>query len=162
VFAAIGSDRTWSVRARRGGVPDAWNGLHTYYHPVMLEELRSGELVIEPGPVAADGSLVLVWKGRSTDRQPWRAILPYATVWLEKALHQGVPLVMRFDALEHMNSSTITAIVQILREAKTRRTRVSIHYDPTKRWQKLGFEALRVFETSERLLELVPTNAPPA
>jgi hypothetical protein len=123
------------------------------------EALVSGELVIEPGPPTADGSLVLVWKGRSTDRQPWRAIMPYATVWLEKALHQGVSLEMYFDALEHMNSSTITAIVQILREAKTRRTKVRIHYDASKRWQKLGFEALRVFETSERLLELVPTGA---
>lgn len=128
----------------------------------MAEALTSGELVIEPGPPSADGSLVLVWKGRSTDRQPWRAILPYATVWLEKALHQGVGLAMHFDALEHMNSSTITAIVQIVREAKTRGTRVSIHYDDSKRWQKLGFEALRVFETPEKLLALVPKRAAPA
>lgn len=125
-----------------------------------MEPLVSGELTIEAQALPDAGrEITLVWKGRSTDRQPFRAILPYVTVWLEKALHDKVSLVMRFDALEHMNSSTITAIIQIVREAKARATRLVIEYDENKRWQKLGFEALRVFVTNDGLFELVPSGA---
>jgi hypothetical protein len=124
--------------------------------------LVAGELTIDPLPSSpGEGggkAITLVWKGRSTDRQPSRAILPYITVWLEKALHDQVPLAMEFDALEHMNSSTITAIVQIVREAKIRGIPLVIKYDESKRWQKLGFAALRVFVTGDGLFELVPSG----
>jgi hypothetical protein len=120
----------------------------------MTERLVSGDLTIDPQPAPPDGSIVLDWQGRSTDRQPARAILPYVTPCLERALHLKVPLRMHFEKLEHMNSSTITAVIQIIQEARSRGTRLVLVYDPTKRWQKLGFEALRVFVKDDGLLEL--------
>ncbi len=97
---------------------------------------------------------MLVWRGRSTDRQPARIIIPYITPCLERALHRKIALRMHFELLDHMNSSTITAIIQIIQEARTRGTRLVLSYDPSKRWQKLGFEALRVFVKDDGLLEL--------
>ena len=123
------------------------------------EALQSGELTIEPTR-DPDGTFVLVWRGRSTDRQPARVILPYVTLWLEKALHQKAPLRLEFSALEHMNSSTITAIVQIIREAASRQTPLTLSDDATKRWQMLGFEALRVFATPGGHLSLVAVGKP--
>ena len=119
-----------------------------------LERLVSGDLTIDPSPSTPDGAVVLVWRGRSTDRQPARAIVPYVTPCLERALHQGVSLRMHFELLEHMNSSTITAIILLIQEARTRGTRLILAYDASKRWQKLGFEALRVFVKEDGLLEL--------
>jgi hypothetical protein len=124
-----------------------------------IERLVAGDLTIDPAPSPPDGSIVLVWRGRSTDRQPARIILPYVTPCLERALHLKVPLRMHFELLEHMNSSTITAVIQIIQEARARGTRLTIAYDPTKRWQKLGFEALRVFVRDDGLLELDATKA---
>ncbi len=119
-----------------------------------LERLVSADLTIEPGPSPADGSFVLLWRGRSADRQPARVIIPYVTPVLERALHQCVPLRMHFEDLEHMNSSTITAIIQIIQEARSRGTRLVVVYDPARRWQKLAFEALRVFVKNDGLFEL--------
>jgi hypothetical protein len=121
---------------------------------MTIERLVSGDLTIDPLPALPDGSIVLDWLGRSTDRQPARAILPYVTPCLERALHLKVPLRMQFEKLEHMNSSTITAVIQIIQEARSRGTRLVLVYDPNKRWQKLGFEALRVFVKEDGLLEL--------
>jgi hypothetical protein len=122
--------------------------------PHSLERLSSGDLSIDPAPSPPDGSIILMWRGRSTDRQPARIILPYVTPCLERALHLKVPLKMHFELLEHMNSSTITAIIQIIQEARSRGTRLVLSYDPSKRWQKLGFEALRVFVKDDGLLAL--------
>ena len=119
----------------------------------------SGDLVIDPRPSAPDGAIVLEWRGRSTDRQPARAIIPYVTPCLERALHLKVPLEMHFEHLEHMNSSTITAVIQIIQEARSRGTRLVLFYSGDKRWQKLGFEALRVFVKDDGLLELTTTEA---
>jgi hypothetical protein len=118
------------------------------------DSLRSGSLAVEPVLPTPDGSLVLVWKGRSTGRDPSRAILPFATVWLEKALHRQTPLRLHFERLEYMNSSTVVAIIEIIREARLRGVRLVIRYDDSKSWQKLGFDALRVFATSDGLFEL--------
>jgi hypothetical protein len=121
---------------------------------VSLERLVSNDLIIDPLPSPEDGTIVLQWRGRSTDRQPARAIIPYVTPCLERALHLKVPVRMEFGELEHMNSSTITAIIQIIQEARARGTRLVLVYSADKRWQKLGFEALRVFVKDDGLLEL--------
>lgn len=126
-----------------------------------IERLVSGDLTIDPAPAPPDGSVVLVWRGRSTDRQPARIILPYVTPCFERALHRKVPLRMHFELLDHMNSSTITAIIQIIQEARTRGTKLVLSYDPSKRWQKLGFEALRVFVKDDGLLSLEGTETKP-
>jgi hypothetical protein len=120
-----------------------------------LEPLKSGELVIEPGSPGHGGALTLVWKGRSTDRNPSQAILPFATLWLERALHQSVPLCLEFEPLDYMNSSTISAIIQIIQTARTQGVSLVIRYDAAKPWQRLGFEALRVFASNGAKLELV-------
>lgn len=89
------------------------------------------------------------------DPQPARVIVPYVTLWLEKALHQQAALRLELAALEDMSSATITAIVQIIREASSRQTPLTLSYDATKGWQKLGFEALRVLATPGGVLSLV-------
>ena len=126
---------------------------------MSIERLVSGDLTIDPLPSPADGTIVLDWRGRSTDRQPARAIVPYVTPCLERALHLQVPLEMHFEHLEHMNSSTITAVIQIIQEARGRGTRLVLVYSADKRWQKLGFEALRVFVKDDGLLHLTTTEA---
>ncbi|HVH48018.1 MAG TPA: hypothetical protein VM925_37045 [Labilithrix sp.] len=126
---------------------------------MSIERLVSGDLTIDPQPSPEDGTIVLEWRGRSTDRQPARAIVPYVTPCLERALHLKVPVRMHFERLEHMNSSTITAIIQIIQEARARGTRLVLVYSADKRWQKLGFEALRVFVKDDGLLELSTQEA---
>ena len=59
-----------------------------------------------------------------------------------------------------MNSSTITAIIQIIQEAKARGTKLELVFDPSKTWQKLSFEALGVFAKDDGMLRLVGESKP--
>lgn len=61
---------------------------------------------------------------------------------------------LHFETIEHMNSSTITAIIQIVQEARARSTRLVFIYDRSKVWQKLSFEALSVFVKDDGLFAL--------
>ena len=53
------------------------------------------------------------------------------------------------------SSSTITAIIQIIQQARTRNVPLVLQYDPSKRWQTLGFEPLKVLATKDDLVEFV-------
>lgn len=117
-------------------------------------DLKAGDLTIavtaapEPG-----GPLRLDWRGRSTDRQPEIVLAPFFRQALDAA-GPGGALELHFEALDHFNSSTITAIIGLVAQARARGTRLALVYDPALRWQKLSFEALAVFRKTDGLLEL--------
>jgi hypothetical protein len=103
--------------------------------------------------------LRLDWRGRSTDRQPEIVLAPFFRQVLDAA-GQGGALELHFEALDHFNSSTITAIIGLVAQARARGTRLVLVYDPALRWQKLSFEALMVFRKDDGLLELRPVPGP--
>lgn len=61
---------------------------------------------------------------------------------------------MRFNTLEHFNSSTITSVIEMIQDARARAVPLVIGYDGKVTWQKVTFEALKVFVKSDGLLEL--------
>ena len=97
----------------------------------------------------------LFWRGKSNDRHPARTVVPYVAEILAFARAEHAAVHLHFETIEHMNSSTITAIIQIIQEAKARATELVIVFDPAKTWQKLSFEALRVFAKDDGMLKLV-------
>lgn len=114
--------------------------------------LVSGDLTIERRESPVGAPIDLFWRGRSNDRHPARVVVPYVTEVLAAADRAAVHL--HFETIEHMNSSTITAIIQIIQEARSRETPLVIVFDPSKNWQKLSFEALSVFVKEDGLLTL--------
>ena len=62
-----------------------------------------------------------------------------------------------FTKLEHFNSSTITSIIQLIQECRAKGVKLVIVFDAAVKWQKLSFDALRVFAKPDGLLELRPT-----
>lgn len=116
-----------------------------------MHDLSEGDLAIRQRTVslsAAEGGrdavLELTWLGRSVDQQPREKLAPYFQQALSEALTDRARLELHFERLEHVNSSTITAIIQFIQEAKSRKVPVTVVFDPTRRWQRLSFEALRV------------------
>jgi hypothetical protein len=120
-----------------------------------LTPLVLGELTIEPHRAAGGGSVDLFWRGKSNDRHPARSVVPYVADVLAGAQAENALVRLHFETIEHMNSSTITAIIQIIQDARTRRTQLVIVFDPSKNWQKLSFEALGVFVKSDGLLQII-------
>jgi hypothetical protein len=108
-----------------------------------MQPLTTGDLQIVPH---VDPACVrLTWNGRSRARDPGSAVLPYVREACQAAKASGATLEMRFDVLEYMNSSTITAIVETIQLAKADGVPLVIIYDQKVRWQRSSFDVLAVF-----------------
>src|SRR5687768_15864668 len=121
-----------------------------------MENLSAGELTIE----IADGDpatpIQCIWKGKSADRDPQSYLAPYFRELLVVAAERQVPLEMHFEKLDHFNSSTIAALIRLILSARGRSVKLVFVYDQNLKWQKLSFDALRVFEKADGSFALRP------
>ena len=117
--------------------------------------LASGELKIETLRDPTGTPIDLFFRGRSIERHPARTIVPYVSEILATAHRESAVVRLHFETIDHMNSSTITAIIQIIQEARSRSTPLVVVFDALKNWQKLSFEALAVFVKDDDVISLV-------
>jgi hypothetical protein len=122
-----------------------------------MDNLSAGDLTIEARE-DADQPLVLVWRGKSDDRYPGRVLGPYFAQVLDRAAARGGGIEMRFDKLGHFNSSTIATVIRFIQDARQRGVPLVLVYDQQLKWQKLSFDALRVF-AKDALFELRASGA---
>lgn len=120
---------------------------------MSVENLNEGDLTIE---VDADTSSAITckWKGRSTQRSPGGVLNPYFEQLLAAAVSAKVPLEMHFETLDHFNSSTISTLIRLIQNARAKDVPLVMVYDAGLKWQRLSFEALRVFDKSDKKFEL--------
>lgn len=111
-------------------------------------DLVAGDLRLAVNPARAD-AIELAWLGRSNDRYPGKLLAPYWQTALIEAAERAVPIELHFEKLEHFNSSTISVLIQFIQEARNRGARLVMVYDQALKWQKLSFDAMRVFVTDE-------------
>jgi hypothetical protein len=119
-----------------------------------MEGLRFGDLAIDLLEGEAPPSIQLTWRGKSNDRFPRKTLGPFFDRVLLQAHARRAPIEMRFGTLEHFNSSTITSVIEMIQEARAKAVPLVISYDGKVTWQKVTFEALRVFVKGDGLLEL--------
>ena len=96
-----------------------------------------------------NGELRVTWRGKSSDREPSRFLVPVLTAALERAREASLPLVLDFRELEYMNSSTFTPVVKALDESRRLSVPIVLEYSLARKWQALSFSALRTFETAD-------------
>jgi hypothetical protein len=118
-----------------------------------MQSLIVGDLRIEAMEDAVSPAVQLLWRGKSNHRNPGEALAPYFREALAVAKVRNVSIELHFEKLEHFNSSTITSLIQLIQDARARAIRLVLIYDKALKWQKLSFDALRVFARDE-LLEL--------
>ncbi|MBI9073854.1 MAG: DUF1987 family protein [Desulfatibacillum sp.] len=113
-----------------------------------MENLVFNDLTIEVGdPVS--GKVRLDWKGKSNDRQPRKILDPFFVKISNAAKEMQTAIEMHFEDLEYFNSSTITAIIQLIQDLRNKQVPLVIIYDQTTKWQKLSFHALKIFEKKQ-------------
>jgi hypothetical protein len=110
-----------------------------------MDDLIAGELRITTEPPTDGATIQLNWLGKSGDRHPRKILEPYFTDVLKNVSEQGLELELHFEKLQHLNSSTITALIQLIQDARHQNVKLTFVYDSNVRWQKLSFEALDVF-----------------
>ena len=124
-----------------------------------MESLVAGDLRIDVDETTDPGAIRLHWLGMSTDRQPEKVLAPFFQVVLQAVVEQTRTLELHFEKIERFNSSTILSIIQLIQAARNRSTRMIVVYDPTRKWQRLSFDALRIFDKKDGLFELRSTEA---
>jgi hypothetical protein len=111
-----------------------------------MQDLNAGQLNIKASTISGAATpLQLRLRGRSSDRHPEHILGPYFASALVAAAEQQVGLELHFEELDYFNSSTITSLIQLIQEARAKGIKLTYVYDPALRWQKLSFDALRVF-----------------
>jgi hypothetical protein len=118
-----------------------------------VENLAAGDLAIEVAPDRTS-SLTCTWRGKSNERHPGEVLNPWFDRLLDAAAAAGVSITMQFERLEHFNSSTISTLIRLIQNARARGVRLTVSYDQNVRWQRLSFDALRVFDKNDELFQL--------
>jgi anti-sigma regulatory factor (Ser/Thr protein kinase) len=121
---------------------------------LKMESLITGDLRVDASQADATSPIVLAWRGNSVDANPSQTVTPYCRGIYDVALDKNVPIEMHFKELEYFNSGTISVLIQLIQEARTRRLTLLLTYDPSVKWQRLNFEALSVFAKGEQLITL--------
>ena len=96
-----------------------------------------------------DRGIVLTFSGKSILRDPTGMLQNGLQQAREEADAEGIGLVLDFRNLDYMNSATFTPVIKILEKARLGRTRLTVLYNQTKRWQTVSFAALAIFETAD-------------
>jgi hypothetical protein len=119
-----------------------------------MNDFVAGDLRIDVFEAQPPSPARLFWSGRSIERDPERLLLPFYTRVLDAAVHARSAVEMHFERLEHFNSSTVGTVIQLIQEARKRDVKLILVFKETLRWQKLSFEALKIFQKDDGLLEL--------
>jgi len=119
-----------------------------------MESLRAGDLKIDI--VEVDAAVRLHWLGMSNERQPEKVLKPFFATVLDNAGSTNKAVELHFEQIERFNSSTILCIIQLIQEARHRNIRLEVVYDPSRKWQRLSFDALRIFDKADGLFALRP------
>ncbi len=113
---------------------------------------RDNELTLEIRRLERE--VRVVWTGRSTAREPMTFIGPIIAAAMQESTEAQLLLVLDLRALTYMNSSTLTPVIRLLREANRGQQRVLVIYQSTARWQELSFSALTAFTTKDGRVEI--------
>ncbi len=119
-----------------------------------MEGLESGDLRVEAAPSTDATGWRLTFLGKSNTQNPGEVLRPYLGRAIDEAATQSGRLELHFERLEYFNSSTIKAIIGFVQEARQRKVAIQLVYDDQLRWQKLSFDALRMFDRGDGLLSL--------
>ena len=96
----------------------------------------------------------VTWLGRSTSREPAEFIVPVLSRAVELGRLANKPVVLDFQPMSYMNSSTITPVIRLLGRALRTVNTVRVLYKKELKWQELSFTALEVFQTPDHRIEI--------
>lgn len=119
---------------------------------MALETFREDTLTLELRE--EEGAVYVVWTGRSTGREPGPFIVPVLTRAIDLVRETNKPLILDFQNISFMNSSTLTPIIRLLDRARRTVSTVRILYKRELKWQELNFTALEVFQTPDHRIEI--------
>ena len=96
----------------------------------------------------------LEWHGQSVARDPGQFLLPILSNALDLGLQTQKPLVIDFQHLEYLNSSTLSPVIRTLEHARRGHGQVRVLYNRALKWQAMSFTALELFRTPDQRIDV--------
>ncbi len=118
-----------------------------------MENLTSGDLTIEVAELP-EGIVSCTWRGKSNERNPPEILKPWFEKLMAAVAERKGSVEMHFEKIDHFNSSTITALIKLIQTCRKSSVKLVMVYDQSLKWQRLSFDALRVFEKNDDLFQL--------
>jgi len=115
----------------------------------MSDVYKNNDLTLEI--TETPGAIEIFFIGRSTDREPGNFLNPIFNELLDK----NKKILMNFNKMEYMNSSTITPILKVLDKVKNSTGEIKIVYPKDLKWLELTFSALEIFQTDDKRIEII-------
>ncbi len=101
------------------------------------------------------GEIIRVhWLGRASMRDPSNELGSFFTAIEERAISSKKSVVFDFTKLDHFNSSTIVAVMRMIRRLDHKMIPFTLIYSQKLKWQSMTFDALKQFQGPDRLLHL--------
>jgi hypothetical protein len=116
-----------------------------------MENLQHEELSIEVDK-SDGGKLRLFWLGKSTSRMPGGVLVPFFKKVVDEAAKRKSEVDNDLSKLQHLNSSTLAAMIGIIRLFNEAKVPMRILYDPKIGWQERSIDALRVLEAGSSVI----------
>ena len=95
----------------------------------------------------------ITWNGISDNRDPYKMLNGYFTNIMKDL--SGKALEIDFLNLKYMNSSTVTPIIQLIKELNNNGIKTTVFYDKESNWQLASFKALETISTTLTNISIV-------
>lgn len=110
-----------------------------------MQDLQHEELTIR---VEQEGDTMrLRWQGKSTARTPGAFLLPFFQAVVNEIGERKIHVDNDLTKLQHLNSSTLAAMIGIIRLFRNGGVSMRVLYDPMVGWQERSIDALRILES---------------
>ncbi len=90
----------------------------------------------------------LSWLGKSTARMPGTFLIPFFQAIVDAIEPKKTPVDNDLTQLQHLNSSTLAAMIGVMRIFRNAGVPMRVLYDPKVGWQERSIDALRILEAS--------------
>jgi len=106
-----------------------------------MKDFKNADLTITLNKVG--NTITMTWFGQSVAKDPTSELSPY----LQRVIAEsaGSQLIIKYNQLEFMNSSSVKVILQFISGLNAAGITTTITYNAKVSWQRLSFEALKTF-----------------
>lgn len=102
-----------------------------------MEKTEFGDLTLITS--RENDKTVLSWEGESNERNPDETLAPYLENFISTL---NGSLIIKFNSLYFMNSSTVYPIITFLTKLNENKINTEVHYSESSAWQKTSFKAM--------------------
>lgn len=115
-----------------------------------MQDLQHEELTIR---VEQEADVIrLLWLGKSTARTPGTFLLPFFQSVVNSVGERKIHVDNDLSKLQHLNSSTLAAMIGIIRLFRSSGVSMRVLFDPLVGWQDRSIDALRILEAPNSII----------